>query len=61
MPAWRQVEVALTILKLTETDRQTGRQAGRQAQVSIGRPAPPKITIIYSDEEEAEVSGLIYL
>ena len=51
----------MTILKLTETDRQTGRQAGRQAQVSIGRPAPPKITIIYSDEEEAEVSGLIYL
>ena len=35
LPAWRQLEVVLTILKLTET--------GRQAQVSIGMHAHPKM------------------
>ena len=34
-----QVEVALTLLKLTETDRQTS----RRAQVSIGMHAHPKM------------------
>ena len=37
------VEVSLTILELTETDGQTGGQTDRRTQVSIGRPAPPKI------------------
>ena len=38
-----QVEVALTLLKLTETDRQQAdRQTGGRAQVSIGMHAHPK-------------------
>ena len=47
----QEVEVALTILKLTGTGGQAGRRAGRQAQVSIGMHAHPKMICISKSHE----------
>ena len=46
----REVEVALTILKLTRTERRAGRRTDwRHAQGSIGMHAHPKITKTISE------------